>query len=275
MLSSRFSASFALACVVIALTAWPTAAPADVAGGDESPAQAFGPLALGHTYSGAFASGDDVDYLSFRVAKPETLEVAVQNTTGGCSDPNGAGCPVYATLMDASGANQLGGDSSAAGTIATAGDTEIFSWSFPQAGTYYVLMESNGDLPAGSPSYAVTLGTASGQGGTTQPPAPIVRGIHVAPRQRGTSVTAGIVLGQPVLRLRADLGLQLHGRSVTIASRTLTGLRVGAHTVRLRLPAAYVRQLAQAHRLSLFVRITLRAATGRRLVYTRRVTLTR
>lgn len=285
VLSSRLSArraSLALAWCLVAVAAWPATAPADVSGGDESPAQAFGPLALGHTYNGAFASGDDIDYLSFAVSKPETLEVTVQNTTGVCNDPNQAGCPVYATLMDPSGAGQLGGDTSGAGTIATAGDTEVFSWSFAQPGTFYVLLESNGDLPAGSPSYAVTLnsssgstGTGSGPGGTVRPPAPVVRSLSVPPRQRGRRVAARIVLGQSVSSLRADLLIHAHARQVTVASRLARHLGAGAHRIVLGLPSAYVRQLARGHHLTSWVRITVLAAGGRRLMFTRRVVLTR
>jgi hypothetical protein len=51
----------------------------------------------------------------------------VQNTTPNCQDPYDAGCPVYATLMDSTGQNQVGGSNSDAGTVATNGDTEAFT----------------------------------------------------------------------------------------------------------------------------------------------------
>lgn len=109
---------------------FPHCASADVsgAGPDETASSAYGPLKGDVTYSGAFASQDDVDYLTFTVsAAAETLEFTVQNTTPNCQDPYDAGCPVYATLMDSTGQNQVGGSNSDAGTVATNGDTEAFT----------------------------------------------------------------------------------------------------------------------------------------------------
>ncbi len=175
----------------------PSVALADVAGPDESVSQAYGPLQSGSAHSGAFASANDVDYLSVVVATAgQTLNFGVQNTTQVCNDPYAAGCPVYATLMDSSGMNQLGGDGSGAGTIATSGDTETFSWTFTQPGTYYLLMESDGDLSPGSPSYAVSLtstnapassGSSGGSGAPAgsgrRPESPLLAGRR-GPRRR-------------------------------------------------------------------------------------------
>ncbi|HUZ30062.1 MAG TPA: hypothetical protein VMU90_12515 [Solirubrobacteraceae bacterium] len=138
-----------------------SAANAEVVPGqtDESIQQSY-PLTAGHTYTGAFdnTTYDDVDYLAFHVTQAnQTLQFTVANTTQSCADPNDAGCPVYATLMDAND-QQLGGDTSDAGTIATDGDTEVIQWQFQAPGTYYLLMESNGDLAPGNPAYSVTFG---------------------------------------------------------------------------------------------------------------------
>ena len=152
----------------------PAGAPADVigAGPAEYPAAAYGPVAPGQVVPGAFSGPADVDYLSFVVARAgETLQFTVRNTTAACQDPFDAGCPVYLTLMDPTGLSQVGGATSDAGTIATYGDTETFTWAFDAPGTYYMLLESDGDLPGGSPTYgvAVTLPAAppsSGSGGS-------------------------------------------------------------------------------------------------------------
>jgi hypothetical protein len=152
--------------VLVVSVVFPTCAAADVsgAGADESSSQAYGPLQRGASYAGAFASQSDVDYLSFTAAAGDTLQFTVSNTTQVCQDPNDAGCPVYATLMDSTGQAQLGGSASDAGTIATYGDTETFAWTFAQPGTYYLLLESDGDLQAGAPSYSVSVAAASGGG---------------------------------------------------------------------------------------------------------------
>lgn len=260
-----------LLSLVVALGA-PAAAAAEVAGGgpDETAAQAYGPLTPGVPYSGAFAGGSDVDYLSLAVTQAgETLGFSVQNTTRSCQDPNGAGCPVYATLMDSSGQNQLGGSSSDAGTIATSGDTESFAWRFATPGTYYVLMESNGDLPAGSPSYTLRLTSGAA-------PPPLLRSLSASLNRRGTAVTVSVRLGQAAARLRAELDARrVDGSTAPIAARTARGLPVGAHRLVLSLPAPYVRRLATGRRLTLLLRITVRPQAGRSRVYTRRLTLRR
>ena len=179
---ARPTSALAVVGVLLAMATWSAAAGAEVtaptAGGpDESIAQAYGPLKGGVSYSGAFddSSYDDVDYLAFHVSKAgQTLEFTIANTTPSCSDPNDTGCPVYGTLMDGSD-HQVGGDTSAAGTIATAGDTETFDWTFSQPGTYYLLMENNGDLPAGNPTYTARFVSRAGGTGT----APLVKSLKV------------------------------------------------------------------------------------------------
>jgi hypothetical protein len=273
------------------------------AGPDETISQAYGPLRTGGTYSGAFASQSDVDYLAFTVGAPQqTLMFTVRNTTQGCRDPYDAGCPVYATVMDSTGQNQVGGSNSDAGTIATYGDTESFAWTFAQPGTYYVLMESDGDPPPGSPSYSVGLSAAtgaggvtgggssggsggggsgggtggsgsSGAGGGTGSSSVLVRSLKVVPHQRGKAVTATLVLGRPAARLLASLLVIHPHRPATALTRRLYGhLARGTHHLVISLPPAYRRKLARGLQVSLLLRITIGAPGGQR-TYIRRVTL--
>lgn len=277
--------------VALASVAFPTAGAADIsgAGSDDSPSQAYGPLQEGVTYSGAFISQSDVDYLSFVVAQVgQTLQFTVQNTTQVCQDPYDAGCPVYATLMDSTGQNQVGGDNSDAGTIATFGDTETFAWTFAQPGTYYVLMESDGDLPAGSPTYSLELGgpgsgSSGGSGGSRGPGgsgagstgSSLVRSLKVLPHQRGSAVVVTLDLGRAAGWVRAALFLAHgRGRARPVVSRTFHQLHPGRHHLVLRLPPRDRFKLTQGQRLSLILRITVGTASGSPKRYTRTVTLT-
>lgn len=265
-----------LVLVSVALGAGPAISTAngDVVSGqpDETIPQAY-PIAPGHTYSGAFddTSYEDVDYLAFTVTKAnQTFQFTVANTTQTCNDPNDAGCPVYATLMDSNN-QQVGGDTSDAGTIATNGDTEVLSWTFAAPGTYYLLMESDSDLTPGSPSYTVTFGAPPPGGpGGTGPAAPLVRSLTVPPRQHGIRVRARVVLGQSHVRLTASLVAGGH-RVVTRLVRQ--GLGVGTHPLVLRLPHAYQTRLKRKHHLSLVLRLVATSASGQRTSLSRRVTL--
>jgi hypothetical protein len=266
--------------VALLVVAFPASAGAEIsgAGPDENIGQAFGPLHLGVTYSGAFANPNDIDYLSFVVAKAgQTLQFTVRNTTKVCQDPYDAACPVYATLMDSTGQSQLGGSNSDAGTIATFRDTETFSWTFAQPGTYYVLMESDGDLAPGNPAYAITMGTpgsGTGSGGGGGKPAPLVKSLKVASHQRGESVKATIVLGQHVPWLRGSVLLRrAHRHPVLIVSKTLRHLAAGSHRVSIRLPRFYRRKLAAGKRLFLLLKLTVASTSGHRTTYTRSVIL--
>lgn len=256
---------------------WSAAASAEVVPGhpDESIGQAY-PIAAHLIYKGAFddTGYDDVDYLAFNVSQAgETLQFTVQNTTGACNDPNDAGCPVYATLMDSTD-HQVGADTSDAGTVATVGDTETFDWTFAQAGTYYVVMESNGDLPAGSLSYAVSFQPASGAGSGGS--SAIVKSVRVAPHQRGAAVRATIVLGQRVKRLRvALLLLRSHHRPAPVVRLTLRHLAPGRHTLLIRLPSSYTQPPSRHYHLSLMLKLKLTTASGRHASLARRVTLSR
>ena len=239
---------------------------------DETIQQAY-PIAHGHTYSGAFddTSYEDVDYLAFTVTSAnQTLQFTVANTTQTCNDPNDAGCPVYATLMDANN-QQLGGDSSDAGTIATNSDTEVLSWTFASPGTYYLLMESDSDLTPGNPSYTVAFGapTAGGPGGAG-PAAPLVRSFTVPSQQHGARVRARVVLGQSQVRLNASL---IAGQHRVVARLIRQGLGPGAHRLVLRLPRADRARLKRKHHLSLVLKLAVTSASGQRMSLSRHVTL--
>jgi hypothetical protein len=262
-----------------AVTSAVPAADAEVVAGqpDESIQQAY-PISAGHTYTGAFdtTNYDDVDYLAFQVTQAnQTLEFTVANTTQNCADPNGAGCPVYATLMD-SNDQQVGGDASAAGTIATNGDTEVFDWTFAAPGTYYVLMESNGDEAPGNPSYSIVFGAPAnggtgGTGGTST--SPLVRSLIVRPHQRGAAVSGRAVLGQPGARLFATLFAP--GQRPRFVARLMQqNLAVGSHRFSLPLSAGYRARLKRRHHLSLLLKLTVATSAGQHLAVSRRVTLT-
>jgi hypothetical protein len=299
---NRACASFpriVLALVVtVVIGALTSSAGAEIsgAGPDESIAHAYGPLQANLTYTGAFAGANDVDYLSFRTtAAGQIVQFTIRNTTPMCADPNNAGCPVYATLMDATGQNQLGGSDSDAGTIATYGDTEIFRWTFAQPGTYYLLMESDGDLPSGSPAYAVALGlpgtgsgtgtgsgsgsgsgsgTGSGSGSANQ--AGAVRSLTVLPHQRGRSVAATVVLARHAAWLRAMvLAPRPRRRPVFVASVTSRNLGPGVQRVSVRLPLAYRRELTAGRKLAVLLRITVANPAGPPTSFTRNVSLKR
>jgi hypothetical protein len=274
-MSLRAASARALLTATLATALWCSAASADVVPGqpDESIGQAY-PIAVGLTYRGAFddTKYDDVDYLAVNVARAgETLEFTVQNTTGACNDPNDAGCPVYATLMDSTD-RQVGGDTSDAGTIATVGDTETLDWTFAHAGTYYLLMESNGDLPAGSPSYAVSYHeiSGSGSGGASG----IVKALRVAPHQHGAAVRATIVLRHRVKRLRVTLLLlRAHRRPALLVRLTLRHLSPGRHRLVIRLPSSYTQR--RHYHLSLSLKLTITAPSGAHASFSRPVTLSR
>lgn len=219
------------------------------------------------------ASATPQDYLKFTVTSPgETIVFTDQNTTTGinphtCSDY----CPVYLSLVDSS----LRGLGDGAGTIATYGDTENIPWTFATPGTYYIVMESNGDVNL---SYATSYAVVSGGGGGCQqncnppPPTvpPLVRTLHVSPKQRGTAVNAFITPGQSLRSARVSV---LYGKR-TIATQTRRSLGTVRHRFTLHLPAAYRHKLKAHHKLHVVVRITATGETGASVTYNRSVTLT-
>jgi hypothetical protein len=266
------------------------------------------PTQPGITYDGTLkpdtATYHDLDYLALTVANAgETIQFTDRNTTTGinpltCSEY----CPVYLSL-DKPNPNyppppDALGLCDGAGTIATYGDTEVFNWTFGTPGTYYMIMESDGDLPLSySASYRVvsasggtdsclsggTTGggtgtgsgckhhctTGSGHGSTTQPPPPLVRFVRVVPTQRGTTVKATLTLGQWAKSVRIQLLL----RQNSIASIRRAPLGPGRHKFKLVLPGKYQRMLAARHKLALVVRLTVHGKSGATKTLTRRVTL--
>jgi hypothetical protein len=154
--------------VMVAAVAVP-AAVADMAGGGagDSPAEAA-PIARNTTVAGAFQGpGDYFDYYSFKAQAGETLRFTLTNTTSSCkgsTDVNEDGCPVYGWLADASN-NQLGGPDSDAGGSTSVGPNGAYSqqaswtWTFSQAGTYYIGLQDDEDpaIPAGTPSYTIEV----------------------------------------------------------------------------------------------------------------------
>jgi hypothetical protein len=161
------------------------------------------------------------------------------------------------------------------GTIATYGDTENFSWTFATPGTYYMVMESDGDVNLSyAASYTVVSGGAGGcqqncgPGSITIPP--LVRTLHVSPRQRGTKVNVYVKPGQPLRSARVSLLDRKH----TVAAQTRGPLGTARYRFTLHLTPKYRRMLAASHKLHLLVKIAARGKTGATLTYYRPVTLT-
>jgi hypothetical protein len=161
------------------------------------------------------------------------------------------------------------------GTIATYGDTENIPWTFATPGTYYIVMESDGDVNL---SYAASYTVVSGGSGGCQqdcgPPSitvpPLVRALHVSPKQSGTRVNAFVKPGQPLQSVRVSL---LYGKH-TIAAQTRGPLGTVRYRFALHLPTAYRHKLTAHHKLRLVVRITALGKSGATVTYNRAVTLT-
>lgn len=260
----------ALLVALVAAATSASTAKADIvgAGPDETIQQAYPPLAQSVNYNGAFTDSADVDYLAFRVATAgESLHFTVSNTLKSCNSPDQDSCPLYATLMDQTN-HQVGGDTSSAGTVATVNDTETIDWTFAEPGTYYLLMESNGNLPAGQPTYTVRIGPPPSTG-------PVVKSVNVPRHQHGNDVKATVVFAQPAASLRATLfGPGRAGHQPSIASVTRHPVSARTYVLNLRLSGVYRRMLKVRHKLSLVVKIGIAAASERSLRYVRRVTLT-
>ena len=241
----------------------------------------------GTTYAGAFqpdtATYHDLDYLAFTVQNPgETVEFTLQNTSL-CRPPGiYEYCPVYLSLLNQS--NVLIADG--AGTIATYNDTEWFDWTFQAPGTYYMVMESNGDEPPGNPTYAVSYkvvspgspssGPPGGNPGSKPPPqgrarkAPLVRSLRVASKQHGQTVRALLRLGR---RGSVHATLKLSGSPRSIVTLRQRSLGPGSHKLSLRMPSSYGKALTYGLLLSL--RISVRGHSGQVRTFSERVLLTR
>jgi hypothetical protein len=306
------SRSILTGLLVVGALAAPPAALADLQTGSgtvaaDTAATAY-PTQPGVTYSGTLnpdtSTYHDLDYLSFTVSAGETIQFTFQNTTVGTDPQFPLTCdnyceeflsldkpnPSYPPPPDALGLCD------GAGTRATYGDTEIFNWTFGTAGTYYMIIEDDGDLPLSyAASYQVvstsggtdscqTSGTTGGGtgggghgckhhcgtgGGTSTPPPPLVRFVRVVPRQRGTAVKATVTLGQQAKSVR--IALLSHQKTIDGIRRAPLG--PGRHKYKLRLPAKYKRMLAARHRLSLLVRITVHGKSGETETFKRHVKL--
>ena len=279
----RSARVLALAAVALVLAAAAGPARADVSGlgpGDSLGAPA-GPMQTGVQYSGAFTSSDDNDHVLFSVATPDTTtRFIVTNTYGGCAADNY--CPIWGTLLDTAG-RQLGGEGSQAGTGPVGpGTSDSIVWTFPAAGNYILVLESNGDLA--TYQFRVDEVTAGGTGGGAPGsgglPAlrPITR-LQAVGRQRGTAALARLTLQPRATSVQAALladGRRL-GRSSSRPVRVgyLTRGRLGPGVVSLRVPLfAHVRR-AVARLKSLRVRlvVTVRRSGSRPIVLQRAVLL--
>lgn len=280
-------------------------AAADLGGPDDSIATAYGPLAPGTVYDGAFVSETDVDYLAFDVTAPgQTLRFDVRNTVSPCLSPDLTGCPVYATLLDASG-TQLGGEGSGAGTGPVTDDApeETVDWTFPQAGRFYVAMDSGGDDPTYAISYAVVppapatppgggsagggpatgngAGNAGAGGGSATTPDPLAADAKARSRAALGAVSAAPAAGAPGVRIRVTVRRPLAALRVrvrdeggrTIAQALRADVAPATFTVRLPLGAATRRALTRRGRLTLGVSVTATPAIGAPATTRRRVRL--
>jgi hypothetical protein len=216
------------------------------------------------------------DYLKFTVANAgETIEFSDQNTTTGVK-PNMCShyCPVYLSVVD----QNFKDPGAPFGTFAVYGDTEVIDWTAPAPGTYYMVMESDGDVNVSyAAKYTILSGGGSGGGGCQQncSPGPIItppliRKLRVSPKQSGTKVNAFVKPGQALHSVRMVL---LYGKH-TISSQTRGPLGTSRYSFTLGLSAAYRRKLKARHKLHLAVRITASGSTGATVTYTRAVTLT-
>ncbi len=248
-------------------------ATADVAGPDDSIADAFGPLVAGITYSGQFKSPGDVDYLAFDVEKAgQEVHFDVVNTVSGCTSPNMTGCPIYATLITGA-AQQVGGEGSSAGTAAVPeGATDVIDWKFDAPGRYFVAMDSDDD----GPTYTIRLRPPTTSATTTTArPAPIVS-FRVTTPQRTTTVRARLNVGRALRRL--TVRLERAGASRTAAPLAVVRLAPvagGRRTISLRLDARARADLQRRASLALRVRLVAVPDGGATLVLQRPVRVTR
>lgn len=262
-----------LTAALVALLLPVAGATADVAGPDETIGQAFGPLVAGTLYSGGFTTGTDIDYLAFDVAEPgQTLHFDITNTVHGCASPDLTGCPVYATLIDGAG-RQLGGEGSSAGTapVSEYWNSDVIDWTFDAPGRYYVVVESDGDLPTYTLRYHVVPphaivppgGTGGGQGtGGAGAGRPIAL-LRVSLRQHGTVVRVGLGIGRPLRSLTLSLsGAGARPGTRPVALERLGAVRPGKHTVTLRLGASARTKLAAHGRLAAWLRIVATPLVG-------------
>lgn len=231
--------------------------------------QAAGPFAGGVTYSGQFASPDDIDYYQFSTSRPmEKLHFKVSNTLQTCSPAGLNYCPVYATLIDPAG-HQLGGEGSEAGTgEVDFGDSDTIDWTFPTPGKYLLVFDSNGDLPG----YQFEFNSAdtSNPGGSGRQ---LLRSLKVRSPQRGNVVGGSVkVLAEgATVRARLTIG----GPDIRVVAGRFYRRAVHAGRIQLQIPLTRSarRALARAGRLQLSLRLSVSAPGSRVAAASRHVTL--
>ncbi len=291
----------AVAAAAFFLAAAP--AVADIAGPNDSIAAAYGPLSPATDVFGAFRRADDIDYASFVVdAAGETLHFDVENTVGRCASIFMNGCPIYASLVDGAG-QLLGGAGSSAGTgPVDAGAIDVIDWTFDRAGVFYVVFDSDGDLPTYRARYAVVPplvpgggtpaggGAGSGAGGGTtpgaggavpgsgtapgatgSPPEVAASRLRVRSPQRGPVVTARVKVGRPLRSLRASL--MPAGGGPTLGVLRLRDVAAGARTLRVALTRAGRDRLRRRRQLRLRLSLVATPGTGPAATLAQRVTL--
>lgn len=236
-------------------------------------ASATGPVGGGTTYSGRFATSGDVDYYHFTTTRPNvTLHFTVRNTLASCNNGN---CQLYATLIDTV-ARQLGGEGSTAGTgpVGFAGSgyaTDAIDWTFPTAGRYLLVFDSDGDRP----SYRFFISPSDGLApGIPAFPGPLFRSLSVPSPQFSPRVRAFLTLLQARSTVRLELWRTVRYRSVLagyVTRSSLGGGRVSL-TVPLNVAArAAVNSRGGGVRMTLRARVTAggRSATASRSVLVR------
>jgi hypothetical protein len=256
--------------ILCALGALALAAPAiaDVAGPDDSLAQAYGPLQPGVSVSGTFTRPDDVDYLKFNVtARNTAVHFTVTNTVSSCSSPDGPiGCAVWGTLIDGQ-QQQLGGEGSSAGTAEVdAGKTDVIDWTIADPGTYYLAMDSGGALP----SYRVRLAPP-------EPTGPPIASLSARSVRHGAAVSVRVKAGRPLRSLKAKLTLTSHGHAIALGRASAGNVKKGTKTLTITVNRAGRHALAGAasHRLRVRVRVTAVPVVGRSASAQRSLTLHR
>jgi uncharacterized cupredoxin-like copper-binding protein len=255
--SSRSIRTLPALILAAALLAVPAIALANVNGQTaNSQASAF-PMTAGVTYSGDFQSQTETEYLSFQVPRAGTsLHFVLRNTTGSCVNPSSeTPCPVFGTLIDAHG-QQVGGEGSSAGTSRIdAGKSGVIDWTFTQAGTYWVAVDSSGDFPTFSISYRdVTK---------------VLTSLIARSTQRGTAVRAVAKVGRPCKRIVARL---VRG-SATLGKSVLRNVRTGRVPIKVPLNRAGRSLLARNHKLRLKLVVVATPTTGSSQTRSRTVTL--
>jgi hypothetical protein len=245
---------------------------------------AAGPLGGAANYAGQFGTPDDVDYYFFTTTRDNvSLHFTVRNTLATC--PTSGFCQLYATLIDTAG-QQLGGEGSSAGTgpVGYAGSdysTDTIDWTFPTAGRYLLVLDSDGDLP----SYRLRIDPADGlepglPGDPDPPPpppppkGPVFARLSVPSPEVATSVRGALtVLADTGATVQVGVLRTVAGRLALDASVTRTRVARGRFAFRVALSAAGRRALRRRGGLTVSVLARVTAPGWSALTAFRRVTL--